>query len=158
MRHFGKYPLMTPRDAVKLAHQSAKGPGHMVKDRGSALSMLKNEMDSVEANPEARLLEPIGNGYARLDLHAAKAKGIPPEKICDIFIESANSGEKTKIFPLLEILLNSAKEGKAPFTEKELLGFLAEYDGGIVRHSREYKSAYEPAYRVVLEKLWEDLQ
>lgn len=149
---------MTAQDAVKLIHQSAKGPGHMIKNADSALSMLKNEMDSVEPDFGAQLLEPIGNGYARLYLSAAKAKGILPEDICRIFIESANSGEKRELSTGIEILKRLVKEGKTPFREEELSAFLSGYDGGIVRHSEKYRKEYAPAYRVVLEKFFADLQ
>ena len=79
--HFEKYPLMTPVDAVKLCYQSAFGCGHLVKNKDFALSMLKKELDETAANPDAQLFEPIGGGYVRLDLHKAKAIGIPEEKI-----------------------------------------------------------------------------
>lgn len=149
---------MTAQDAVKLVHQSAMGCGHMIENEDSALSMLKNEMDFTEADFGAQMLEPIGNGYVRLDLHAAKAKGISPEDICKIFVESANSGEKTWISPKLKLLERLAKEGRTPFSEEELSAFLADYEGGIVRHSEKYREAYRPAYRVVLEKLCGELQ
>ncbi|MBQ7875192.1 MAG: hypothetical protein IJ306_08575 [Oscillospiraceae bacterium] len=156
--HFEKYPLMTAQDAVKLIHQNAKGCGHMVKNAEHALSMLENEMESIEPDADAQLLEPIGGGYVRLNLHAAKAKGILPKAICGIFVESADSGEKTELLPKLELLGRLAKCGKTPFSEEELSAFLAEYDGGIVRHSERYREAYKPAYRVVLEKLCKNLQ
>lgn len=156
--HFEKYPLMTARDAVKLINQSAKGCGHMVKDEKSALSMLKNEMGSIEADADAQLLESIGNGYARLDLHAAKAKGISPETVCKIFVESANSGPQTEIETMIQLLKKLAEEGKTPFSKDELSAFLAEYEGGIVRHSEKYREEYHPAYRVVLEKFCGNLQ
>ena len=149
---------MTAQDAIKLVYQSAKGCGHMIKNAETALSMLKNEMDCIEADCGAQLLEPIGKGYARLDLHAAKAKGIPPEKICEIFIESANSGLKGDINPFLDILRKMAGESSTPFPEKELSVFLAEYKGGMVSHSEKYRKEYNPAYRVVMEGLCENLQ
>ena len=156
--HFKKYPLMTPVDAVKLCYQSAFGCGHLVKNENLALSMLKKELENISPDPNAQLLEPIGNGYFRLDLHKAKATGIPEEKIAGIFIESANSGEKYEIEPKLEILKKFAKEGKTPFPEKALLEYLSEYKGEMVSHSDDYKKAYAPAYRVIMEKLAEDLQ
>lgn len=156
--HFSKYPLMTPQDAVKLCYQSAFGCGHLVKNEEFAMSMLKNELKNTKENPGAQLFEPIGEGYLRLDLHAAKAKSIPEEKIVGIFIESANSGHKTAIEPKIELLEKLAEEGKTPFLKEVLCAYLAEYNGEMVSHSEEYKKAYSPAYRVILEKLAEDLQ
>lgn len=158
LRNFEKYPQMTPVDAVKLCFQSAFGCGHLVKNEELALSMLKKELSETEERNGAQMLEPIGNGYARLDLHVAKAKGISAESICKIFIESANSGIKTEIEPLIKTLEKLSKEGKAPFSEKELSEYLYGYNGEIVSHSEIYKKVYSPAYRVVLEKIAENLQ
>ncbi len=156
--HFEKYPLMTPVDAVKLCYQSAFGCGHLVKNKDFALSMLKKEIDETTQELDAQLFEPIGEEYVRLDLHKAKALGISEEKIAKIFIESANSGEKTELEPKIEVLKKLAKEGKTPFSEKSFLEYLSGYKGEMVSHSEEYRKAYAPAYRVVLKKLSENLQ
>ena len=155
--HFKKYPLMTPQDAVKLCYQSAFGCGHLIKNEEIALSMLKNEMESISCDSGAQMCEPIGEGYVRLDLHRAKAENISAESICKIFIESANSGERTEIAPKIELLKKLSSTGKTPFSEKELSEYLSGYNGEMVSHSEEYRRAYSPAYRVVLEKLAENL-
>ena len=156
--HFEKYPLMKPVDAVKLCYQSAFGCGHLVKNEEFALSMLKNELENTTRDFDAQLFEPIGGGYVRIDLHKAKAVKIPEEKICEVFIKSANSGEKTELEPKIEILKKLSKEGITPFSEKELLEYLFGYSGEMVSHSEKYKTEYHPAYRVILEKLAEELQ
>ena len=156
--HFEKYPLMKPVDAVKLCYQSAFGCGHLVKNEEKALSMLKTEIAETEENHGAQTFEPIGGGYVRIDLHKAKAVKIPEEKICEVFIKSANSGEKTELEPKIEILKKLSIEEKTPFSEKELLEYLSEYNGEMVSHSERYKTEYHPAYRVILEKLAEELQ
>ena len=156
--HFEKYPLMKPVDAVKLCYQSAFGCGHLVKNEEFALSMLKNELENTTRDFDAQLFKPIGGGYVRIDLHKAKAVKIPEEKICEVFIKSANSGEKTELEPKIEILKKLSKEGITPFSEKELLEYLFGYSGEMVSHSERYKTEYRPAYRVILEKLAEELQ
>ena len=156
--HFEKYPLMKPVDAVKLCYQSAFGCGHLVKNEEFALSMLKNELENTTRDFDAQLFEPIGGGYVRIDLHKAKAVKIPEEKICEVFIKSANSSEKTELEPKIEILKKLSKEGITPFSEKELLEYLFGYSGEMVSHSEKYKTEYRPAYRVILEKLAEELQ
>ena len=156
--HFEKYPLMTPVDAVKLCYQSAFGCGHLVKNKDLALSMLKKELDETVSDSDAQLFEPIGGGYVRIDLHKAKSEIIPEEKIAGMFIESANSGPKTEFWPKIKLLEKLAKEGKTPFPKEELSEYLSGYNGEMVSHSEEYRKAYAPAYRVVLEKLSEGLQ
>lgn len=156
--HFEKYPLMEPVDAVKLCYQSAFGCGHLLKNKEFALSMLKKELLEIEGDPDARIFEIIGGEYVRLDLHKAKAEEIPEEKIAEIFFESANSGEKTAIEPKIGLLKKLAEEGRTPFSEKALSEYLSGYNGEMVSHSKGYKNAYFPAYRVILESLAENLQ
>lgn len=156
--HFKKYPLITPQDAVKICYQSAFGCGHLIKDKEYALSMLKKELENIESDEDAQLFESIGNGYLRLNLHKAKAMGISAEKICRIFIKSADMGENTLIEPELEILKWLAQNGKAPFSEKELEHYLSDYNGEAVSHSEIYRKAYIPAYRVIMEILAKELQ
>lgn len=156
--HFKKYPLMKPVDAVKLCYQSAFGGGHLVKNYEHAMSMLKTEFEGISQNNGAQMLEPIGKDYVRLNLHKAKAMGILPERICEIFVKSANCGKKTDIEEKVELLKKLTAEGKASFSYNELSEFLSEYKGEAVSHSEEYKNAYAPSYRVVLKYLAEDLQ
>ncbi|MBR2041728.1 MAG: hypothetical protein IJ945_05100 [Oscillospiraceae bacterium] len=156
--HFEKYPLMTPQDAVKLCYQSAFGCGHLIKNEEFALSMLKKELDETESSFDAQLFEPIGSGYLRLNLHRAKNEGLPAEKICEIFIKSADEGEKTDLEPKLKLLQKLAKEGKTPFSAEELSFFLSGYNGEMLSHSEIYRKEYKPAYRVITEKLAKELQ
>lgn len=156
--HFKKYPLMKPVDAVKLCYQSAFGCGHLVKNYDHVMSMLKTELEEIPQNSGAQMLELIGEDYVRLDIHKAKAMGISAEKICEIFVKSANCGKKTDIEEKLKLLKKLTAEGKASFSYNELSEFLSEYKGEAVSHSKEYKNAYAPSYRVVLKYLAEDLQ
>ena len=80
------------------------------------------------------------------------------EKIVEIFIESANSGEKTELEPKIDVLKKLAEEGRTPFSERSLSEYLSGYNGEMVSHSEKYRKAYAPAYRVVMEKLAENLQ
>ena len=155
--HLKKYPLITPQDAVKLCYQSAFGCGHLIKNEEAALSMLKNEMDKIDPNTGAQMCEPIGGGYVRLDLHRAKAENISAESICKIFMESANSGEKTELELKIKLLKKLSSTGKTPFSEEELLDYLSGYNGEMVSHSEQYRKAYNQSYRVILEKVAENL-
>lgn len=149
---------MTAQDAVKLCYQSAFGCGHLVKDKEKALSMLKKEMEETHTDCGAQMFEPIGNGYVRLYLSAAKEKNISFEKICEAFIKSANCGKKTELEPEIDILKKLTKGGKTPFSEQTLLEYLSGYNGEMVSHSEKYRAEYKPAYRVILEEFAEELQ
>ena len=58
----------------------------------------------------------------------------------------------------IELLKKLSEEGKTPFSEKELDEYLSGYNGEMVSHGERYKTEYYPAYRVILEKLAEELQ
>ena len=57
--HLARYPLMEPRDCVKLAYQSALGPGHGAPDRRAALRALLAEWGSIPR----RLRRPAAGGH-----------------------------------------------------------------------------------------------
>ena len=151
--HFARYPKMTPRDAVKLLYQSAFGPGHLIREEGYARARLAEELEQTPAEA-GELLEPIGGGYARLHLGAAKAQGLSVEDIFARFSAAAaapcpGKGAFEEGLSLLEAL---TARGEAPFSPEELAGYLAGYRAEgcpMVSHSEGYRAAYRPAYRVV---------
>ena len=69
-------------------YQSEFGPGHFV-EAGAVLARLKSEMAALAPREDLPLFEPIGNGYARLHLAAAKKAGLRPETICGPWILTA---------------------------------------------------------------------
>ena len=90
LTHFARYPKMTPQDAVKLLYQSAFGPGHLIADQTYALRRLEEELAATPAH-DGELLEPIGGGFARLHLGAAKAQNLPVSAIFDRFFAAATA-------------------------------------------------------------------
>ena len=154
MEHFSRYPAMEPRDGVKLVYQSAFGPGHLIRDRDAALAFLRRELEGVLPG-EGPLYEPIGGGYARLHLAAAKARSMGAEDIFFRFLAAAQAPVPgmdcfQEGLSLLETL---AARGEAPFSAAALGAYLAEYrEAGcpMVSHSDAYRRRYRPAYRVCL--------
>lgn len=151
--HFARYPQMTPQDAVKLMYQSAFGPGHLLTDPERARAFLRRELEETPARAGA-VYEPIGNGYARLHLAAAKGAGMAEEEIFQAFFRAANAKTPGKEafaqgLSLLEALTGA---GEAPFSAEALAAYLTEYRAAgcpMVSHSQTYRAAYHPAYRVV---------
>ena len=60
--HAKRYPLMQPRDVVKLIYQNEFGGGHLIRDEQACLNYLRREYDSITKKPNALLYEEIGNG------------------------------------------------------------------------------------------------
>ncbi len=151
--HFARYPQMTPQDAVKLLYQSAFGPGHLIRDEGYARRRLAEELEQTPPC-DGPLLEPIGGGYARLHLGAAKAQSLSEGAVYTAFAQAAAAPCPGKEafeggISLLEALVAG---GEAPFSAGELADYLTAYRAEgcpMVSHSEAYRAAYRPAYRVV---------
>jgi len=154
LSHFARYPEMTPQDAVELVYQSAFGPGHLLTDLARARAFLHRELEETPARAGA-VYEPIGGGYARLHLAAAKADGMAETEIFAAFSRAASQKApgKAAFEQGLSLLEGLAAEGETPFSAAALAAYLQEYRAAgcpMVSHSQIYCDAYRPAYRVVL--------
>ena len=138
-------PMMTEEDAVKFAFQGMLGAGHLVPSEPAALERLHAEMSGLEADPDEKLIERISPQYFRLNLRAAKAKGLKEEDIA-------------------YMLCRSAEKKPLDFTRQNLFNFCVKLDGSegmkaaaqcvldeslLPSHSDVYRGAYRPAYRVL---------
>lgn len=155
--HFARYPKMEPRDAVKLLYQAEFGPEHMIRDGQKSLSLIREEMASLAGREGERMYEPIGGGLCRWNLAACREKGIPPEDVNRLFVETARSvkGDKRRFREALRLLEEMAENDETPFEAIHLDIFLIWYrdkNCPAVHHSDTYKNAYHPAYRVVSQK------
>ena len=153
LSHFARYPQMTPQDAVKLVYQSAFGPGHLLADLARAKAFLHRELEETPARA-GDVYEPIGNGYARLHLAAAKAEGMGEAAVFQAFFAAANGKTpgKEAFEGGLTALEALTAAGEAPFSAGELADYLTAYRAEgcpMVSHSAPYRAAYRPAYRVV---------
>lgn len=140
-----RYPLMNEEDVVKFAFQGMLGVGHLISSEHDALERLRKEMDGVEADAEEPLAEELSSFWARVNLRAAKARGITAEE-------------------LAQGLYLSAQMKPLPFGRRDVYDFCVGLDGSeamkaaaekvleedwLPRHSEEYRAAYAPAYRVM---------
>lgn len=153
LSHAKRYPLMQPRDAVKLIYQNEFGGGHLIRDEEACLNYLRREYATLEKDPTAPLYENIGNGIVRVNLAAVK-----PEDLAQLgqdFIASAakHKGTLDSFLNKLEVLRKLTAEGVFTFDTNALSAYLSEYKAAgypAVSHSPEYRQAYKPAYRIIL--------
>ena len=142
--HYMRYPLMNEEDVVKFAFQGMLGVGHLISSEARARDWLHREMEGLIPDGEEPLTEKLSQDWARLNLRAAKAQGIPEADIACMLFLSANK-------PLA-------------FTRKDVYGFCVSIDGSekmkavaeqilnenfLPSHSERYRQAYAPAYRVI---------
>ena len=154
-RHAALHPAMLPRDAVKLVYQNEFGGGHLVADPAGSLERLRQELRTAAPAPFAA--EPIGNGIVRVMLDGLARTGYSPEALNQDFVRSAelHVGERDSFLKKLALLQQLTAQGIFPFTAAQLNAYLTDYaEQGYppVSHSPEYRAAYRPAYRVVLEQ------
>ena len=150
--HAKRYPLMQPRDAVKLIYQNEFGGGHLIRDEEACLNYLRREYASVEKDPTAPLYEDIGNGIVRVNLAAVKPENL--EQLGQNFIASAakHKGTLDGFLHKLEVLRTLTAEGVFAFDLDALNSYLSEYEAAgypAVSHSEQYRQAYKPAYRIL---------
>ena len=156
--HAKRYPLMQPRDAVKLLYQNEFGGGHMIRDEQACLNYLRREYADLEKAPTTPLYEDIGNGIVRVNLAAVKPEDL--EQLGKNFIDSAakHKGTMDRFLNKLEVLRKLTAEGVFAFDTNALTSYLFEYkaDGyPAVSHDEIYRSTYKPAYRIVLSEMCE---
>ena len=150
--HAKRYPLMQPRDAVKLIYQNEFGGGHLIRDEQACLNYLRREYASVEKGPTVPLYEDIRNGIIRGNLAAVKPEDL--EQLGKAFIDSAakHKGTMDRFLNKLEVLRKLANEGVFNFDTNALNAYLSEYEAAgypAVSHSEQYRQAYKPAYRII---------
>ena len=157
--HVARYPLMQPTDAVKLIYQNEFGGGHMIADEQSCMKYLHREYESVEKDVQQTLAEDIGNGIVRVRLCALQNEDV--DALGAAFIRSANAhkGNLDRCLKKLEVLRRVTAQGAFAFGVKELEEYLLPYAAAgypPVSHSDAFRSAYHPAYRIVLKDLLPD--
>jgi len=155
LSHLKRYPLMGPEDCAKLIYQSEFAGGHMIAHPERSLEWIRRELAETPAL-SGEIYEDIGGGMVRLHLGPAKAAGMSAEEINQRFVSSANKaggtgeGQEQKLC-LLEQL---CREGITPFFGEELTAFMKKYRAEgcpALHHSKRYREAYHPHYRVVKE-------
>ena len=148
-QHAARYPLMEPRDAVKLIYQNEFGGGHLIADEAACLEYLRREHSLTPAAPF--YAEDLGNGIVRVYLGGVTNV----EALGRAFLDSAarHTGSLPAFLKKLDSLRKVTREGAFAFSPEELERYLAAYEKAgypPVSHSETYRTAYRPAYRVIL--------
>ena len=123
--HAKRYPLMQPRDAVKLLYQNEFGGGHLIRDEEACLNYLRREYADLEKDATTPLYEDIGNGIVRVNLAAVKPEDL--EQLGKNFIDSAakHKGTMDRFLNKLEVLRKLANEGVFNFDTNALNAYLS---------------------------------
>ncbi len=150
---------MQPQDVVKICYQAAFGAEHLLKDVSVAKRYFDAEFDATEPR-DGELLECLSDEICRVDLGVWKAKGLPEDKLFEVFIATARvpHGGKDLFLQYLSKAEACFSELSLDFSVGEWREFLEKYKAaGVppVHHSEAYRDSEKPAYRIVLRDLIE---
>ena len=165
--HAERYPKMEPADLLKLIYQNEFGPAHLQVDTEESLASIREEFQGIEEEEdfEGTLYEDIGNGYVRLNFQAVDPLDYPAEAINEDFIASVGvkTGKPQRFLQKVDWALAHFQEFPFHFTEDDLEDAFRRYldtvkDGKLrpIRHSKTYREAYQPSYRVILKERMRD--
>ncbi len=155
--HMLDYPDAAVQDIYKLLYQGAMGPGHIMHNPEAACNYLQQEWQSLTAEPQAQLTETVAtNGQViRVHLRPLKALLANPKPLWQAMYNSAHLFIENKALFLeqWQHLRTLIVNNLLPFTIEQF----TELDAGAQRdnyppihHSARYRSAYRPAYRILL--------
>jgi hypothetical protein len=159
--HLRRHPGAKAADVYKFIHQSVFGPAHLIEDPAGARAYLKAEMAGMGAVPAGEsLLENLGGDPAlvRVNLRPFLAQGLDSERLLAALVHTANAvtGVPAEMLPRLRegsgILRERGREAVA--IQLEILAEEQARKGfEALHHSKAYRAAYHPAYRVILADL-----
>jgi hypothetical protein len=154
--HLTRYPVMQLEDLYKLAHQACLGSEHAVASWDYAQQRLQQELVQMGDGPAEPLVDPItaDGRIVRVHLRPLVAGGGDVDQLLDAFIRTAAeyAGTPADLENYATEVEAIAATGAFPFQPAdvgiywqrlEVLGYPA------VHHSAVYRTAYQPAYRVI---------
>lgn len=164
--HLAAHTEAEPIDAIKFLYQNAFGCGHLLADESVCARAVETEISQTQPEPDAPVCEPLGDGLCRLNLRSPQVRALPPIRIARMMLATAERFQgsarrfSTNMNHLRSLAVRYGADADAafqrlPFTAQALEAAFASYGAAgnpYPRHSDRYRSAYGPAYRVVLQR------
>jgi hypothetical protein len=144
-------------DIYKFFFQGTFGPGHIIRDKQSALKYLQNELQNM-TDFDSVLWQPVGYNkqYYRVSLSLVKEGTISEEELFDAFVESADPSSVPSIEEWIkewDFILNIIETMNLKIInyeeDKSILDEMLKKGNTLVRHSDFYRKLYHPHYRIV---------
>ena len=151
------YPQLAAADILKFLYQRCFGAEHLLGDVQDAYRRLLAEWQALRPRPEQVLLEPLGNGLARLHLARAKADGIPVQTVFALFCWAQQEAQRDMAGFAADLAeaLQLCRQGQLPCSASELEDLAQSLlSRGLppCHHSPGFRALYQPAYRLVREQ------
>lgn len=163
-RQLSDYPKSTLQDLYKSFFQDRFGPGHIVSDTSAAGNYLRHELNNSEDFYE-RYYEPTGyeNNYYRVNLSVIKENKISYQKYFDAFLRSvekidldAISEWKEEWSRIEEVIISMNLDLENFEEDLKMIHSVLEQGKYAVHHSEIYNSEYQPHYRIIEKKIFEE--
>ena len=163
-RQLSDYPKSTLQDLYKSFFQDRFGPGHLVNDTSTAGNYLRYELNNSESFHE-RYYEPTGyeNNYYRVNISVLKENKISYQKYFDAFLRSvekidldAISEWKEEWSRIEEVIISMNLDLENFEEDLEMIHSVLEQGKYAVHHSEIYNSEYQPHYRIIEKKIFEE--
>jgi len=152
-------------DIYKFFFQGTFGPGHIIRDKQSALNYLQNELQSM-TDFDSVLWQPVGYNkqYYRISLGLVKEGRLSEEELFNAFVQSTDSSTLPSIEEWIKewnFVLNIIEAMNLKIInyeeDKSILDDMLKEGNILVHHSNIYRNLYHPHYRVVNSRQFEKL-
>lgn len=164
-RKMDEYPLSRLLDIYKSCFQDYMGAEHLVSDTASVRKYLDYELSSTKTED----LQPwyyescgINGNYVRVSIKAIKDGIISESQLLDAFIRSANSLKRPSVesWRLKWHEINDSIDSlnlNLPhyYEDKQYIDSILSVGKYAISHSKEYREAYHPHYRIVSREIFE---
>lgn len=147
-------PLMRATDFYKLIFQGVFGVGHIMGAAARRWLDAESEGLNLEEVVDEPLLEDVAadGSMVRVNLRPFLRRGLDLDDLYEAMVESEVDGSTEEFMEAWSILNGLVEKGEIPVDREELEGLdreLQEEECRPHHHSKAYREAYKPAYRVV---------
>lgn len=157
---FEQYPAATLQDVYKSFFQDRFGPGHLVGDTAAARNYLRRELQQMTESV-GPYYEPAGRGrnFYRVNLSVIRDGLISEDDYFRAFLQSADRFSLPSVTVWAkeweEIVKDVPQTTYNYAADKALIDSLLASGRYEVSHSRRFKEAYRPHYRLIDRHIFE---
>jgi hypothetical protein len=159
-------PEMTLQDIYKDFFQDEFGPGHLLSNPASARSYFDEELKGMTSRARHDA-EPCGLGknFVRVPMDLVKDGLIDKDEFFDAFVESSKNFRTPDLsrwirkWQQIEAVINKSKlELRDLEQNRTMLREMLNEGKTMVHHSDLYRENYDPHYRIMGTRQWEQLK
>ena len=171
LSHCRARPLMQLQDVYKLLYQAHMGIGHLVSGEDSALASLEGEVAGIKADQDATAdaeAEPLWENISpkdavgRVNLRPFERLGLNRRMLAQGLhtFSQRPPGNLDHLARDWGAVGDLVKRGSIPFRLEDYEEFtsrIVQQEYPAMHHSRAYREAYKPAYRILSTELFHAL-